>query len=410
LRAPSKRARMRPTPQPLSRTRGAQNNVQPSVPQLDISSVVVTFQAVGTLLLALIIFQLARIFVFRYALTWGLAWTALAFGIMSVRLFILTGSRVTWVGYLVGEWLFLLLLWRGCRELAGGSVPRRAIFIFIPVAIAIAAGVASIATTFNTMFIGQAAVMAAGVGASFLSLSSKPATRATRTVQLALLVMTFLYASYVPLYWIHEHRHELHFVRYSSLVDLLADVFLGCAMILVTAEAEKRELNAAVAALAQTQEQLERRLQTDPLTEVMSRHAFHVMRDGKEVTTGTMQGVVAMIDIDRLKKINDEMGHAAGDVVIRAAANAVRLLIRADDLLFRFGGDEFVAIMPNMTADVVRSRFRTLDTGLTARTESGFDIPFDVSWGQAEFGAERSLDEAIKQADAEMYASRREAS
>jgi diguanylate cyclase (GGDEF)-like protein len=94
-------------------------------------------------------------------------------------------------------------------------------------------------------------------------------------------------------------------------------------------------------------------------------------------------------------------------VVIRAAANAVRLLIRADDLLFRFGGDEFVAIMPNMTPDVVQARFKALDASLKARTESGFEIPFDVSWGQAAFGPDRSLDEAIKQADAEMYASRR---
>ena len=377
------------------------------MPQIDISSVVVTFQAVGTLLLALIIFQLARIFVFRYALTWALAWSALSLALLSVRMFILTGSRLTWIVYLAGEWLFLVLLWIGCREVAGAARPRRLLPVFIPISLALAAGVAYAATSFNRMFIGQAAVMAAGLIASFVALTAKATTRATRTVQLALAIMAIVYASDVALYWIHEHGHELPFLQYSSLVDLLADVFLGCAMILVTAETEKRELNAAVSALAQTQAQLERRLQTDPLTEVLSRHAFHSMKDGNEVKTGALEGVVAMIDIDGLKKINDEMGHAAGDVVIRAAANAVRLLIRADDLLFRFGGDEFVAIMPNMTVDVVKARFKSLDGGLTARTDSGFEIPFDVSWGQATFGHERSLDEAIKQADAEMYASRR---
>ena len=61
-------------------------SVHNTVPQIDISSVVVTFQAVGTLLLALIIFQLARIFVFRYAFTWALAWSALSFGLLSVRM------------------------------------------------------------------------------------------------------------------------------------------------------------------------------------------------------------------------------------------------------------------------------------------------------------------------------------
>lgn len=380
-----------------------------AVPQVDISSVVVTFQAVGTLLVALIIFQLARIFVFRYALTWALAWTALSFGLLSVRVFIFTGSRLTWIGYLGGEWMFLLLLWSGVREIAGGPTLRRStIAIAIPVAAVFAAAVAFSTTSFNRMFIVEAAIMAAGLGISFVTLTTKLTTAATRTVQLALGVMTILYASYVPLYWISEHRHELPFLRYSSLVDLLADVFLGCSMILVTAEAEKRELNLAVAALGQAQGKLEQRLQTDPLTEVLSRHAFHVLQRGEEVTTaGEMQGVVAMIDVDGLKSINDEMGHAAGDVVIRAAANAVRNLIRADDMLFRFGGDEFVAIMPNMTAAAVRSRFAMLDKGLTARAESGFEIPFHVSWGEADFGAEHTLDEAIKLADEKMYASRR---
>lgn len=382
--------------------------MHPAAPQVDISSVVVTFQAVGTLLLALIIFQLARIFVFRYASTWALAWTALSFGLLSVRFFILTGSRATWVGYLVGEWIFLLLLWIGCRELAGSTTSFRSLLIgFVPAAVVAAIAVVYTAENFNTMFIAEAGIMATGVGISLITLTMKTTTRATRTVQLALLVMCALYASYVPLYWINQHRGELPLLRYSSLVDLLADVFLGCSMILVTAEAEKRELNAAVSALAQAQGQLEKRLQTDPLTEVLSRHAFHVVKDGEEVTTAALQGVVAMIDVDGLKQINDDMGHAAGDVVIRAAANAVRLLIRADDLLFRYGGDEFVAILPNMTTEVVKSRFKALDAGLTGRSESGFEIPFHVSWGQASFGAERTLDEAIKMADEQMYASRK---
>jgi diguanylate cyclase (GGDEF)-like protein len=383
--------------------------VHSTVPQIDISSVVVTFQAVGTLLLALIIFQLARIFVFRYAFTWALAWTALSFGLLAVRIYIFTNSRLTWVGYLAGEWIFLLLLWQGCRELAGGASLRRGVIAMtIPAAIALGTVVAYTSRNFNTMFIAEAAIMAAGVSSSLVMLTTKVSTRATRTVQLALGVMTVVYASYVPLYWLIEHGHDFQWLRYSSLVDLLADVFLGCSMILVTAEAEKRELNLAVASLGEAQGQLERRLQTDPLTEVLSRHAFHVLQHGEEVATaGVMQGVVAMIDVDGLKAINDEMGHAAGDVVIRAAANAVRNLIRADDMLFRFGGDEFVAIMPNMASAVVRQRFTALDEGLTGRSESGFDIPFHVSWGEAEFGAENTLDEAIKLADQKMYASRR---
>lgn len=383
--------------------------MQTQLAQVDVSSVVVTFQAVGTLLLALIIFQLARIFVFRYARTWAIAFSSLGLALLSIRLFILTGSRVTWAAYLVGEWIFLLLLWSGCRDLAGSRTLSSRVYAFvIPIFVAIASLVVWTSRGFNAMFIIEAAIVAVGAGISLFTLTGKTSTAGTRTLQLALGVMAVLYASYVPLYWIHEHRVHLPYLMYSSLVDLLADVFLGCAMILVTAESEKHELNSAVAALGQAQGQLERRLQTDPLTEVLSRHAFHVMQHGSEVATeGVMMGVVVMIDVDNLKTINDEMGHAAGDVVIRAAANSVRNLIRADDLLFRWGGDEFVAIMPNMQRDSIEKRFAQLATGLTGRSDSGFEIPFHVSWGAAEFGTERLLDEAIKMADERMYASRK---
>ena len=87
------------------------------------------------------------------------------------------------------------------------------------------------------------------------------------------------------------------------------------------------------------------------------------MQRGDEIATdGVLNGVVVMIDVCNLKQINDDIGHAAGDIVIRATANNVRQLIRADDLLFRWGGDEFVAIIPNSTMTVVPSGWRRCTT------------------------------------------------
>src|SRR5437763_16436634 len=106
-------------------------------------------------------------------------------------------------------------------------------------------------------------------------------------------------------------------------------------MIVLTAEEANLELEDA-------KSRIERKLHIDPLTEALNRHAFHSMQHGDEVETeGVLSGVLVMIDVDNLKGINDALGHAAGDAVIRASANAVRMLIRADDLLFRWGGDEF---------------------------------------------------------------------
>ena len=376
--------------------------------QVDVSSVVVTFQAVGTLLLALIIAQLARIFVFHYARLWALAWSALSFGLVAVRVSIFAHSRLLWAAFLLGEWMFLVLLWMGCRELVGRvAVPQRPLLLSLPLLLVCAVALAESATGFNSMFTVEAAVVVVGMTASFVTLTGRATTKGTRTLQTALAMTGLLFAAYVPLYWMHEHGTPMPFLVYSSLLDLLANVFVGCGMILVTAESEKRDLNNAISALEEAQARAEQRLQTDPLTEVMSRHAFQVVQHGDEVATeGVLAGVVAMIDVDELKRINDEMGHAAGDVVIRAAANEVRNLIRADDLLFRWGGDEFVAIMPNMAREAIAARFAKLDEVMIGRSEKGFEIPFQVSWGVADFGPDRTLDEAIKLADARMYESK----
>ena len=61
---------------------------------------------------------------------------------------------------------------------------------------------------------------------------------------------------------------------------------------------------------------------------------------------------------------------------------------------------------PTIT-ETIMTRFATLDAGMIARAESGYEIPFAVSWGAADFGASHSLDEAIKLADERMYESRR---
>src|SRR5205085_2726563 len=215
----------------------------------------------------------------------------------------------------------------------------------IPLAITVAAVMTRAAESFNDLFTAQAAIVAVGVLSSFVILRLTPRKRRTagwRSLRLALALLSVLYAAYVPLYLVHTHFRPVSFLAYSSLADLLLAVFLGFTMILVTAEEANRGLKDALLELEEVRSQLEQKLQTDPLTEALNRHAFYSMQRGDDVALdGALSGVVVMIDVDNLKKINDEIGHVAGDAVIRATANAVRTLIRADDLLFRWGGDEF---------------------------------------------------------------------
>jgi len=268
----------------------------------------------------------------------------------------------------------------------------------------VAIALTRVGATFNDLFVVQAGVVALGTLLSFIACGRVAVGRRTagwQSMRLSLALLTILFAAYVPLYAMLNRGFELGFLTYSSLADLLGCVFLGFSMIFVTFEEASRELNDAVMALQVARDQLQKKLETDPLTEALSRHAFHAMQRG-------VAGVVAMIDIDHLKQINDADGHAVGDIVIRAAANAVRSRIRADDLLFRWGGDEFLAILPASTLDVVRERLAPLADGVTIELPgSKTPMTFHISWGGAEFGSERTFDEAMRTADAAMYERRR---
>ncbi len=376
----------------------------------DPAAVAVAFQALGALMLALLIVQLGRTLYFRPARMWASGWLAQAIALGAVAAWIYTPYRVDWFIYLGGQWLFLFLLWSGCRDAAAdGHIPLRGTWILIPIGIVVSVGMIHYSATFNDLFTIEAAIFAAVMASSAVTLRRAQRPRSWGAMEWALAALAALYAAYVPLYAIHTHVRAVPFLQYSSLIDLLAEMFLGLSMILWIAESEREQLRRSMAALDTARSEAEQRLHVDPLTEVLTRYAFHAMQRGDEIATeGVLAGVVAVFDIDNLKKINDQYGHTTGDHAIRAAATAIRNRVRAEDLLFRWGGDEFVVILPNFSAQQLRERLQALVAGITAPGENRAEIKFFLSWGDAEFGVKRTLGDAIQIADAAMYRSRRE--
>ena len=112
--------------------------------------------------------------------------------------------------------------------------------------------------------------------------------------------------------------------------------------------------------------------------------------------------VVAFIDVDGLKEVNDTMGHAAGDQLLRAVAAALASRLRGQDLVLRYGGDEFVAVMPE--TDVAGAR----QTLLEIRGRLGDRIgrrPFSI--GLAAMRQGDTAQALVERADAALYESRR---
>lgn len=112
---------------------------------------------------------------------------------------------------------------------------------------------------------------------------------------------------------------------------------------------------------------------------------------------------IAFIDLDRFKQVNDGYGHEAGDVVLAGAAVAIQQQLRLGDILVRWGGEEFVLIMPNSTAEMARIALeRVRENGLGTRPDG---TPVTASIGIAERIADRAEDwrGLVEKADQRMY-------
>jgi diguanylate cyclase (GGDEF)-like protein len=114
---------------------------------------------------------------------------------------------------------------------------------------------------------------------------------------------------------------------------------------------------------------------------------------------GHDQLVVAYVDVDRLKSVNDAQGHTAGDELLRAVAIAFRREMRPYDLLVRLGGDEFLGVLPNVGLDAARERFDRVQSELALSGNA-------ISIGYAELRGDDSAEDMVGRADAALLATR----
>lgn len=151
----------------------------------------------------------------------------------------------------------------------------------------------------------------------------------------------------------------------------------------------------------------------DPLTGLYNRRYFEASiarEESRARRTGQPLGMM-MIDIDHFKRCNDTFGHAAGDAVLGAVSRYMESHARGEDILCRYGGEEFVLMMTNTRQDPLRQRAETLRTGvpqLQIEHEQRPVGPITLSIGLAVFpdnGA--NLQTVLLAADAALYDAKR---
>ena len=145
----------------------------------------------------------------------------------------------------------------------------------------------------------------------------------------------------------------------------------------------------------------------DPLTGLPNRAAWSERLD-QEVNTWHQRDnnlSLAMLDLDHFKRINDGYGHLAGDKVLKIIANVLRKRLRPTDFIARFGGEEFVLLMPDSSLKDALAAGEVLRAAIEACPFhfKGEPVTITVSMGVAQFQPGERSDLALKRADAALY-------
>ena len=166
------------------------------------------------------------------------------------------------------------------------------------------------------------------------------------------------------------------------------------------------------------EKKLEVQAATDPLTGVMNRRYFTELSE-KEFARSHRKGnplALIILDIDHFKSVNDNYGHHIGDLVLKALCDECSHCLRESDLLGRWGGEEFIILLPEtdldtafMVAERLRLKIMEMKTPVSDKTESGEFLSVTVSLGITVVEpSENTLQEAFKRADRALYRSKQE--
>jgi diguanylate cyclase (GGDEF)-like protein len=173
-----------------------------------------------------------------------------------------------------------------------------------------------------------------------------------------------------------------------------------------------REKERLIAALGERSRTLERESQEDPLTGIANRRCF-TQRLAAEIEVARAVGqplTLAVGDLDHFKIVNDRLGHAVGDEVLRQSATLMRQLCRVTDLVARIGGEEFALILPGMQRAAAIAFCETMRVAVESHDWHRVHphLRVTLSIGLAQWDGCADAAELLQSADTRLYRAKRE--
>lgn len=199
--------------------------------------------------------------------------------------------------------------------------------------------------------------------------------------------------------------HRLAQIDFTVEGVILGLAYAGCQML----ETQRRESDEMAVKLEDLNEQLRETSFRDALTGLYNRRFLVEFLAGKRALSARMAIPlsVVLIDLDHFKRINDSLGHAVGDVVLRQVSQLLAQGIRESDLAARYGGEEFVLILPQAAArDAARVTVRILERVRRA-SFAGVPWPVTFSAGVAQLEEGEPIETLLERADRRLYDAKR---
>jgi diguanylate cyclase len=207
----------------------------------------------------------------------------------------------------------------------------------------------------------------------------------------------------------------------SELSDVLDEVMRETRVVQLDAQRSRDEMRTMrqrvddaereVARLQTELAQASDMVRTDPLTGALNRKGMDEALERETARSRRHSGTLcmALLDIDNFKKLNDGLGHAAGDAALIHLTKVTQETIRPQDTLARYGGEEFVVLLPNTSIEDAVTAMVRVQRELTRRffLHNNEKVLITFSCGVAELGNEEDPHETLKRADNAMYLAKR---